>query len=754
VTNYQIDQALDAANDQLDALIASAPVGSPARWLPDFVNILSFWATSAVPGYSFTDSLNAMGDFLNRVVPPFKIVSGADALGVITPYKIMAAAVAGTATVLTDMLNGTYDPAQWEIDAIYVTTGATVTRADLTNPTSLETKIAASVVLGLGVYSNPEQAWDTVLPTWTAEQVNPFTIVTYVALVAMYKRFQEMAALQTFTTSTTYESWIYTIDLGSASTRSEYAAGSFHAVDEDGRSVDFQVSDGATFTSEWGALVTINTFDGGYTYTATLPGEAYFHAGAAGESDTVDIPVTSADGAPYTLTFQIKIIDTVNSAPTVSTSAGSADALGVVRGTLSGSDSDGDTLTYSLVDSSVNDLSDNSAYTTNGGTVTLDSSTGAFTYVSTSTGGSSASFQVQADDGHGGLTTTTVTVPNTTSITPANVDTSTVGVVTGSVPAPAADAGMFSYALGTGPSYGTVTFDPATGAFTYTRNAAGHTDPLADSFTVIATDANGRTVTLQVPVQPTVANTAPTITQTTTNVGSTDPTKWGLNTSTWAQTTSGKITTTDADGDTLTYSLVDPTTHAATTTTTNGGTVTFDSQGNYTYTITKNQAYFHGAAKIGASGTAVNDSFTVAVNDGYGGTAYTTVTMPIYAYNTAPTISGTQTNTGWTKFLGINLPVVTSINIHDAEGDLSSMPQCGGTVSGPCYTKTAGTFIWTGDNSGTSSWSSTSGPTSVTLTFYDGYYHVTNGVVTSIPENTWVLYNSNGNGNAGTGHNY
>ncbi len=72
--------------------------------------------------------------------------------------------------------------------------------------------------------------------------------------------------------------------------------------------MSFQPADGNTYTSAWGgALVTINTYDGGYTYTNTLPGAAFFAAGgAAGQYDTVSIPVTSADGAPYTLTFQVK----------------------------------------------------------------------------------------------------------------------------------------------------------------------------------------------------------------------------------------------------------------------------------------------------------------------------------------------------------------------------------------------------------------------------------------------------------------
>ncbi|MCV7179990.1 beta strand repeat-containing protein [Mycolicibacterium sphagni] len=742
VTNYQIDQSLDAADAQLDSLVATAITGSPARWVPDLIGVLHLFVTSAIPGYTFSDTLNAWGDFLNRVVPPFTISSGASTFGIITPYKIMGAAVAGAATVLTDMLNNVYDPAQWEIDAIYVTTGATVTRADLSNSTSLETKIAASVALGGGVYSSPAEAFNLTLPTWTAAQVNPFTVVTYVALVGLYKRFQQMAALETFTTSTGYGSYLYT--LGSGSSESEYAAGTFTAVDQDGNAVSFEPADGNTYTSAGGALVTINTYGGGYTYTNTLPGAAFFHRATsqnpADAYDTVNIPVTTADGAPYTVTFKIQIINGTNSPPTASPSNSGADALGVVRGTVGGSDADGDTLTYSLVSSSVNGLSGNSAYTkngtNNGGIVTLNSTTGAFTYVSSSTAGASQSFQVQVSDGHGGNTIATVTVPNTTSVTAANVNTSTQNVESGSVPIPTSDAGMFTYSLGTVPTKGTVTsFNSATGAFTYTRNSTlGHTTSPADVVTVIATDANGRTVTLSLPVSPTVPNTPPAIVQTTTNAGSTNSAQWGLNTSTWTQTTTGKITATDADGDTLTYSLVNPSTHAATTTTTNGGTVTFNADGTYTYTITKNQAYFHGAAKIGATGTAVDDSFTVAVNDGFGGTTYATVNVPIYAANTAPTISGGTT----ASFFGLS-PTVTSIAVYDADGD-----NAGGsayTVGGAGYTITSGfNFVYLGNQQslGTSSINAQSATTSysgktVTLTVYDGYYTVANGIVTGTP---------------------
>ena len=873
ITNHPIDQSLDALTTQLDQLIATAPVGGPVRWIRDSLNFAAIFFTSSIPGYTFATTLNAIGDFLNRVVPPFKIADGAGALGVITPYKIMGAAVAGTATVLTDMLNGVYDMEQIAIDVIYSTTGATVTRADLHDATSLELKVAASVALGGGVYSSPAEAFDIVLPTWTAAQVNPFTLVTYVALVGIYKRFQEMAALQTYTRATTYESWLYTIGL-TPETASQYAAGSFHAVDQDGNSVSFQPADGNTYTSAWGALVTINTYDGGYTYTNTLPGAAFFAAGAAGQYDTVSIPVTSADGAPYTLTFQVKILtvantplpgtsfttsttynsgypskvlgsayaygtfhavdqngnaasfspaagntytsawgalvtinsagggfsytqtlpgadyfhagtssnpyDTVdvtvkgadgqnylvtvkvqipggtNSAPSWTPTFGAATGLGIRRSTVAASDSDGDPLTYSLVNPGTSGATTSSIYTTNGSIVQLNTSTGAITYIPKE-GVASDSFQVQVADDHGGVTPVTVTVNNTVTrtLTYSSPNPSS-GVIEGGLSIPTGDTGLLKYSLGTQPTHGSVTVNED-GTYTYTRTSVG-----ADSFTIIGTDGNNKSTlikTAAIPAGPVLTLTkdpfdvAKYVSGVDTSSGATGT--FNLNTTTWKQTTTGQLSATVASGLTVVW--------PSSATTANGGQVQINSDGTFTYTITKDQAYFHARAKLGVGNTFVSngttyqtqDYFYYAVYDSLGGQSNVmTVYLPVAGYNSAPTIGGAQTNTGWTKVLGINAPVVTGINIGDAEGDLQigyqSLGQCGGTVSGPCYTRTAGSFIWGANGSG-SSWSSSSGPTSVTLAFYDGYYKVTNGWVTSNPQNTWVLYNANGGGNSGTG---
>ncbi|WP_167102566.1 Ig-like domain-containing protein [Mycobacterium sp. DL592] len=783
ITNNQVDQTLDQATAQLQNLIDNAIAGSPARWVNDLLGIFGMFFQSAIPNYTFTNTLNAWGDFLNRIVPPFTIDSGAGTFGIITAYKIMGAAVVGTATVLQDMLNGVYDPVQIEKDVVKATTGAD--SVDMT-------AIALSVGFGDGgAFSHPERAWNITLPTWTADQVNPFTIVTYVALVGIYKRFQEMAALQTYTTSTTYENGLQTAGL-TPETASEYAYGTFHVVDQAGRPVNFfGVSQGGTYTSAWGAQVTINNADGGYSYTNTLPGPAFFAAGAAGQYDTVNIPVTSADGAPYTLTFKIKILTvantplpgtsfttsttynsgypskvagseyaygsfhavdqngnaasyspaagntytsawgalvTINSAgggfsytqtlpssayfhaatsdnpddrydtvqvtvkgadgqnylvtqkiqivggtnanPTASPTTGAADGLGVVRGSVGGSDSDGDQLTYSLVGSSVNGLTGNSAYTkngaNNGGIVTLKSD-GTFTYVSTSTAGATQSFQVQMTDAHGGSTITTVTVPNTTSLTPANINTSTQNVVTGSVPTPVLDTGMFTYTLGAAPSKGTVTsWNAATGAFTYARDPnLGHTVTPGDVVTVIATDANGRTVSMSFAVNPGIANSAPVGAGLTTDSPVGAPVYTSVGVLNWSdiQQTTGTLHATDPNNDAVHFA-------SGTYTTTNGGSVTVNADGTFSYTMEKD-AYDDGALihthdpywhhVVGAT-----DTFTVNVSDDFGGTTAVTYAVPIASLNKAPTLSGGVASSS-TSGLGVVRGSISSAS--DGDGD-------------------------------------------------------------------------------------
>ena len=256
----------------------------------------------------------------------------------------------------------------------------------------------------------------------------------------------------------------------------------------------------------------------------------------------------------------------------------------------------------------------------------------------------------------------------------------------------------------------------------------GRTSANDDVITVLATDANGRTVTLRMAVKPTVVNNVPVVVSTTIDKGSTDVNKWRLDTLSGdnrMQTTTGKITATDADGDSLTYSLVDPVTKANVTSTSDGGTVTFNGDGSYVYTVTKNKSYFHAAARVGASAEDISDTFTVKVTDNFtGSAAYTTVTMPTFAVNNAPTF---VSSSGVTNVFG--LKTVSGIKYADADGDTI------GTTRNPSG-GAAGYFAPSGFTSGTNNVQSGVGALvtftgTYTLYVQDGYYAVNNGVVTS-----------------------
>ncbi|MCP9274686.1 endo-1,4-beta-xylanase, partial [Mycolicibacterium arenosum] len=134
----------------------------------------------------------------------------------------------------------------------------------------------------------------------------------------------------------------------------------------------------------------------------------------------------------------------------------------------------------------------------------------------------------------------------------------------------------------------------------------------------------------------------------------------------------------DADYDALRYS-------AANTT---KGTVTVTTTGAWTYTPTT--AARHAAAAIGAPASAKQDTITLTVSDGYGGTTNIPVTLTIIPKNTAPTnavaiVSNTHLRTG----------VVTgAITASDADGDGFTYKSTTST-KGALSIGTSGAFTYT-----------------------------------------------------------
>ena len=289
----------------------------------------------------------------------------------------------------------------------------------------------------------------------------------------------------------------------------------------------------------------------------------------------------------------------------------------------------------------------------------------------------------------------------------------------------------------------------ADGTFTYTRTAAPSHTGLADSFTIKATDASGKSVTIAtITVTPTITNTAPVakVNNTSGTLTLSSPGTLSSNT----QTVTGLTwTATDAELDSLSVNnKFDGTgttfllSSGGTIATANGGTVTVNSDGTMSYSITKDAAYRLAAAKIGASGTAVADWFNFTVTDGYGGTSTVRVNVPVYAVNTPPNLSkpsGATCGAGTcTVTVTLSDPDGTTVTGRAGSNQGNGTPWQ--TLSNGSITVNSGnqaTFSWTGnsDNLGTRVTATTA------YTFYDGYYKTTNGVVdTNTPSFVRVTY--------------
>ncbi|MFI4967994.1 MAG: Ig-like domain-containing protein [Gammaproteobacteria bacterium] len=156
-----------------------------------------------------------------------------------------------------------------------------------------------------------------------------------------------------------------------------------------------------------------------------------------------------------------------------------------VNGTLSASDTDGDTLSYAVVA--------NPAH----GTVTINNlSTGAFTYTPAAnySGGDSFTFHVTDNVGNVSNTATeSVTVTSSVNTTPTanngSVSTNAGTAVNGSLSASDTDGDSLTFAVVANPAHGTVSVtNTSTGAFTYTP-VSGFSG--SDSFTFHATDSAG-----------------------------------------------------------------------------------------------------------------------------------------------------------------------------------------------------------------------------------------------------------------------
>ena len=164
-----------------------------------------------------------------------------------------------------------------------------------------------------------------------------------------------------------------------------------------------------------------------------------------------------------------------------------------VAGQVHAADPDGDTLGFAVTRGPEH------------GTITIDPTTGRYTYVPAAGYHGADSFDVTISDGHGGSVTVTVPVVVTAvnhaptgsdQAVATNEDTPISGRVEGRDP----DGDSLTYSKGTDPSHGTVTVH-ADGSYTYTPAPDFHG---TDSFTVTIDDGQGgaTTSTVTVTVNP------------------------------------------------------------------------------------------------------------------------------------------------------------------------------------------------------------------------------------------------------------
>ncbi|UKA01381.1 Ig-like domain-containing protein [Photobacterium damselae] len=368
----------------------------------------------------------------------------------------------------------------------------------------------------------------------------------------------------------------------SAETQEETAVtGQLTATDVDGDSLTFKPGSDPT-----NGQVTVNP-DGSWEY---VPNPDF-----NGE-DSFTVVVDDGKGGSDTITVTVNVIP-VNDAPVGEDVSAETQEETAVTGQLTATDVDGDNLTFKPGTNPEN------------GNVTINAD-GSWEYVPNPDFNGEDSFTVVVDDGKGGSDTITVTV----NVTPVNdapvgedvsVETQEETAVTGQLTATDVDGDNLTFKPGTNPENGSVTVNPD-GSWEYVPNPDFNGE---DSFTVVVDDGNGGTDTITVTVNVTPVNDAP--------VGE------DVSAETQEDTAvTGQLTATDVDGDNLTFK---PGTNPE------NGSVTINADGSWEYVPNPD---FNG-----------EDSFTVVVDDGNGGTDTITVTVNVTPVNDAPVGEDVTTET-------------------------------------------------------------------------------------------------------------
>ncbi len=321
--------------------------------------------------------------------------------------------------------------------------------------------------------------------------------------------------------------------------------------------------------------------DGTFSYVPN----ADFHG-----SDTFTFTVNDGliDSVPAIVTITV---NSVNDAPTGNSLSFTTGVNTQYDGVLTGSDIDGDAITFALGTQATH------------GTAAVNPD-GTFSYVPDADFHGTDSFTFVVHDGllSSSPTTVTVTVNGLPVADPfafsLDEDTQFDGTLTGSDP----DGDAFTFALASQAAHGTATVN-SNGTFNYVPNVNFHG---SDSFAFIVHDGLSNSVPATVTITVNSVNDVPEA----------NPTSFATDEDT---TYNGSLAGSDFDGDILTFSLETPAAH---------GTATVNPDGTFTYVPNAN---FHGS-----------DSFTFVVNDGSVNSLPATVIITVISVNDTPVANPTS----------------------------------------------------------------------------------------------------------------
>ncbi len=411
-------------------------------------------------------------------------------------------------------------------------------------------------------------------------------------------------------------------------------AGMDMAATGDVKAMDVDVGDTHTFavaTAATYGTLTVDEAGGAWSY-AVDDANATVVALAQGATmeDTATIVVTDNNGATAEVTVTITITG-VNEAPTAEDGTGAVTA-GMdmaATGDVKAMDVDvGDTHTFAVATAATY------------GTLTVDEAGGAWSYavddanatvVALAQGATmedTATIVVTDNNGATAEVTVTITITGVNEAPTAEDGTGAVTAgmdmaATGDVKAMDVDVGdTHTFAVGTAASNGTLTVDEAGGAWSYALDhdneavvALAEGATMEDTATIVISDNNGGSAEVTVTITITGVNEAPTAED-----GA------GAVTAGMDMAAIGDVKAMDVDvGDTHTFAVATAATY---------GTLTVDEAGAWSYAVDDANATVVALAQ----GATMEDTATVMIDDGNGGTAEVTVTVTITGANDAPSV--------------------------------------------------------------------------------------------------------------------